>query len=375
MKIRGLLIITLTMLLLFGLASSVAAQEPTADFAVVQAAAEKYLSSGKAPVISADALWENLSDGDPDNDPFILSVRKPEDYATGHIPGAVNVPWKEITKPENLAKLPTDRQIVVYCYTGHTGQIAATVLNLLGYDAVNLKFGIMGWTEDDQVLALTRFGPATDQRDYRVEQEVHEAMDAYAYPELNLGVEGDFEIVRAAAERWLTTAEAPIISADSLWENLSDGDADNDPLILSVRKPEDYAKGHIPGAVNVPWTQVATLENLSKLPPDKKIVAYCYTGHTGQVAATVLGILGYDVSNLKFGMMGWSEDDEILAQARFGPDVQRDYRVETAATAMEQPAELPATGAPLWLSWLGWLVAIGSGLLGAGLALWRQSTR
>ena len=44
------------------------------------------------------------------------------------------------------------------------------------------------------------------------------------------------------------------------------------------------------------------------LPMDQPIVVYCYTGHTGQVAATILRALGYDVQNLKFGMMGWSDN-------------------------------------------------------------------
>jgi rhodanese-related sulfurtransferase len=383
MKLRSLVVFALSLVLLFSVVSGAAAQEPTGDLAVVQAAIDTYLSSGKAPVLSADALWENLNDGDPDNDPFILSVRSPEHYALGHIPGAVNIPWKELANPENLAKLPTDQPIVTYCYTGHTGQIASTVLNALGYDATNLKFGMMGWTEDDEVLATKRFGPDTDQRDYRVDQEPNEATESYAYPELSTGVEGDFEIVRAAAEQWLTSpAAAPIISADALWENLGDGDPDNDPFILSVRKPESYELGHVPGAVNIPWNQVAKTENLAKLPADQEIVAYCYTGHTGQVATTALGMMGYPVSNIKYGMMGWTEDDEVLASARFGPDVQRDYRIESAADMeIEEPAEeqvveapvaeLPDTGAPASPLWLVGLVA-GLGSLVAGLALRRR---
>jgi rhodanese-related sulfurtransferase len=377
MKLRSLIFVTLSLVLLFSVVGSAAAQEPSGDLAVVQAAADKYLSSGKAPVISADALWENMNDGDAANDPFILSVRGADVYAKGHVPGAINIPWKEVAQADNLAKLPTDRQIVVYCYTGHTGQIATTVLNLLGYDAVNLKFGMMGWTEDDDVLGTARFGPTTDQRDYRLEQEVHEATETYAFPELNLGVQGDFEIVRAAADKWLTEPAAPpIVSADSVWENLNDGDPANDPMILSVCSPEDYAKGHIPGAINIPWKEVAKSENLAKLSPDQNINAYCYTGHTGQVATTVLGVMGYKVSNIKYGMMGWTEDDEVLATQRFGPDVQRDYRLETAMAAAEptaeQPAALPATGAPGAPWWLVWSVA-GLASLGAGVALRRRS--
>jgi rhodanese-related sulfurtransferase len=378
MKSKVLILLSVSLVLLFGLVTNAVAQEPSGDFEVVRAAADAYLSSDAAPVISADALWENLSDGDPDNDPFILSVRKPEHYEIGHVPGAINIGWKNVAELDNLTKLPTDRQIVVYCYTGHTGQIATTALNLLGYDAVNLKFGMMGWTADDEVLATTRFGPDTDQRDYRVETEPKEATETYEFPELDTGGADDFEIVRIAVDNWLKNAEAPIVSADAVWENLSDGDAENDPFILSVRSAEHYELGHVPGAVNIPWRALAKAENLAKLPTDRNIATYCYTGHTGQVSAVVLGVLGYDVSNIKYGMMGWTEDDEVLATARFGPDVQADYRVESMAGAggaepapEPEPAELPAAGGTLSLDWLV-LLAGGLSSLGTGLVLRRR---
>jgi len=353
MKTRLLFIFGLVSLLALALAGSASAAPPAGDFAVIQAAADKYLTTVKSPVISADALWENLNDGDKSNDPFILSVRSPADYAKGHIPGAVNIPWKDVARPESLAKLPKDRQIVVYCYTGHTGQIATTVLNLLGYNAINLKYGMMGWTKDDTVLAQPRFGPTTDQRDYKLETTANTTTATYSYPELNTGAKGDFEVIRAAADRWLNTAKNPVMGADAIWENLNDGDKSNDPFILSVRSPADYAKGHIPGAVNIPWKDIARPENLAKLPPNKPLAVYCYTGHTGQVATTILGLLGYDAHNIKYGMMGWSKDDTVLAQARFGPTTeQRDYKLEKAATAAAPapaapaaaPAPLPKTG-------------------------------
>jgi rhodanese-related sulfurtransferase len=145
----------------------------TGDFGVAQRTAETALE-GWSPTISADALYENLNDGDTSNDPFIVSVRSADHYALGHVPGAINIPWSQIANADNLAKLPTDRQIVTYCYTGHTGQVAATVLKVLGYDAVNLKYGMMGWTTDDEVLATTRFDPET-QPDYAIEGTAAEA--------------------------------------------------------------------------------------------------------------------------------------------------------------------------------------------------------
>ena len=44
--------------------------------------------------------------------------------------------------------------------------------------------------------------------------------------------------------------------------------------IIDVRRPEDYSKGHIPGAVNLPEDQWSTFKGLSK---DKPNVVYCYS--------------------------------------------------------------------------------------------------
>jgi rhodanese-related sulfurtransferase len=367
--VKKLILLNLVLVLGLVLASGAWAQE--GDFGVVQRTADTALE-GWTPTISPDALYENLNDGDTSNDPFIVSVRSAEHYALGHIPGAINIPWSQIAESESLAQLPTDRQIVVYCYTGHTGQVATTVLNLLGYDVTNLRFGMMGWTKNDEVLATTRFGPDTDQRDYPLETEANEATETYDYPELSTGAEDVQEIVRVAADMALD-GWSPTISADALFDNLNDGDTSNDPVVLSVRGADHYALGHIAGAINIPWTEVATPENLAKLPADQQIVVYCYTGHTGQVAATVLRVLGYDAVNLKYGMMGWTEDDEVLATARFDPATQADYALEgtavteaaeeeaaeeEATTEETQPETMPETG--------GVPVPVGAVLLSAG---------
>ena len=266
------------------------------------------------PVISADALYENLTDGDDSNDPFIVSVRSAEDYEKGHIPGAYNIPWKAIADPDNLAKLPTDQQIVTYCYTGHTGQVAATILRTLGYDVTNLKSGMMGWTDDEEVLAQAYF---EDPAGYPVQTEANELTETYEAPVLDTGLAEAAAIAQARAQAMLPDWK-PVMPADALYDNLTDGDDSNDPFILSVRKAEDYEKGHVPGAYNVPWKDVAA--DLTKYPTDQQIVTYCYTGHTGQVGAVSLALLGYDVTNLKFGMMGWTDDEEVLAQPYFdGP--------------------------------------------------------
>jgi len=134
---------------------------------VVREAADTYLSSDKVPNISAEELFAKITDDDPNNDPFILSVRSPEHYAKGHIPGAINIPWREVAKEENLAKLPEDRQIVVYCYTGHTSSQITAILNILGYDAINLKFGMTSWTSNKSI-APGRYEESKDCKNYPV---------------------------------------------------------------------------------------------------------------------------------------------------------------------------------------------------------------
>ena len=115
-----------------------------------QARAEAYFSEGPRTIQAAD-LFENLNDGDPENDPTIISLRSAEDYAKGHIPGSVNMPVGELFIAANLAKLPADKEIVVYCYTGQTASQVTSALRMLGYDAYNMLFGMQAWTMDKDV--------------------------------------------------------------------------------------------------------------------------------------------------------------------------------------------------------------------------------
>ncbi len=60
----------------------------------------------------------------------------------GHIPGAYNyVPGQSLTLNTDLKTLPTDKTIVVYCYTGQTSAFMVAYLGTLGYNVKSLKFG------------------------------------------------------------------------------------------------------------------------------------------------------------------------------------------------------------------------------------------
>jgi len=58
-------------------------------------------------------------------------------------------PNVDLALDEALKTLPTDKTIVVYCYTGQNSARIATYLRVLGYDAKSLKFGANGMIHDE----------------------------------------------------------------------------------------------------------------------------------------------------------------------------------------------------------------------------------
>ena len=85
------------------------------------------------PILRVDLhLYANLNDGDDTNDPYLIDVRAPEDFANGHIKGANNVDVKALFTAAELAKFPTDGQIVVNCYSGQTSAQVVAALRMLG---------------------------------------------------------------------------------------------------------------------------------------------------------------------------------------------------------------------------------------------------
>lgn len=299
----------------------------TSQFEAVAEAARDYIAAigSGSPVARSSDLNTNLNDGDDTNDPVIISSRSATDYDVGHIPGAINISWKDIADDASIAQLPTDTSvdIVSYCYTGHTGQIAGTALGMLGWTATrNLKWGMMDFNLDEATRTNKLFS-ASDEHDYTTETTANSLSTTYDPPVLDYDIETAAEAVQAALQDSLALAngDPPIISAETLWNDcLSDGYDSTDPFIISVRSSSHYDLGHIPGAVNISWKNIADADNLQHIPTDREIVVYCYTAHTGQLATTILRSLGYDAKNLKYGIMSWTTDDAIRGSNSFLDD-------------------------------------------------------
>jgi NADPH-dependent 2,4-dienoyl-CoA reductase/sulfur reductase-like enzyme/rhodanese-related sulfurtransferase len=93
------------------------------------------LLRGDHPQIDVEAIL----DASPGEKPFVLDVRTPEEYAGGHIPGAVNIPVDELRR--QLGDVPRERLVATYCRTGPLGHLATRILIQSGFRAANIGGG------------------------------------------------------------------------------------------------------------------------------------------------------------------------------------------------------------------------------------------
>jgi rhodanese-related sulfurtransferase len=101
-------------------------------------------------LISADEVF-----ADPSRY-FIINLDRKDKYDDGHIPGAVRYkPEATLGFPEEMASIPTDKTVVVYCGTGHNSGFATAFLRLFGYDARTLKYGNNSFMFDKMVSQKT----------------------------------------------------------------------------------------------------------------------------------------------------------------------------------------------------------------------------
>ena len=98
-----------------------------------------------AELVSPGAVREQQEAGKA---AVVVDVRGADEYAAGHLPGALHIPADELE--QRLGELPPDRAIVTYCSMRHRGasrsERAAALLRDRGYDAKALDGGLPAWT-------------------------------------------------------------------------------------------------------------------------------------------------------------------------------------------------------------------------------------
>lgn len=72
---------------------------------------------------------------------MLIDLRSEKEYKKMHIKGSKNIFWLTLLDEKNIKKLPKDKLIFLICYVGHTSSQVLTLLKLLGYHAVSIKYG------------------------------------------------------------------------------------------------------------------------------------------------------------------------------------------------------------------------------------------
>ncbi len=138
-------------LLIVALVSPIALAGEPAPAPAAPAAAMPVAPTPTAPVpfIGQDALLARQARHDASL--FVLDVRTAEEFAQGHVPGAVNIPQDQVAS--RLAEIPKDKDVVLYCRTGRRTALAVETLEANGYTRLlHLEGDITAWMEKSRPI-------------------------------------------------------------------------------------------------------------------------------------------------------------------------------------------------------------------------------
>jgi rhodanese-related sulfurtransferase len=270
-------------------------EEPALDpQEVLMEAAKAYfpLVANETNIIKSEDVKEML-DSNP-NSVLILDIRTAEDFEAGHIPGAIHSEFGAVG--DIMDRLPTNKPVVVACYTGQTAGQTVGALRMAGFDNVkSLYYGMRkGWsgeselpTEGTGMVAAADLPAASAPADEREEILWASAKEMFA--------------AIVAGNRGL------ILPAD-LHEALEGNP--NSFYVVDIRKLEDYEAGFIPGAIHSGWANIGNI--LETLPTNRPVVIGCYSGQTAGQTVGVLRMLGFDAKSLQSGVRdGWVQTDDL----------------------------------------------------------------
>ncbi len=263
---------------------------PTTPAAVtIEQVADKYYANMGADIykISEADLKAKVDAGDTSF--LLIDIRSAEDYAKGHIKGAVNIPFAKVG--EYLDKLPADKEIIEYCYTGQTAGQTVAIMNMYGLKAKSLNLGFTtGW------VGKNSFPVDTAPVEFKAAANVAKPDPAIA----------------KILKDYYTNMPKDVhkIASKDLQAKI---DAGEPMQVIDLRSAADFTKGHIKGAINIPFKEVN--KHFAEFAKDKPVYVYCYTGQTAGQTVAVLNVLGINAYSLHAGWdLGWMADKMPVTQ-------------------------------------------------------------
>jgi rhodanese-related sulfurtransferase len=118
----------------------------------LEMALDKYLMaipSGYYTIANVEELKSLMAD----RQALLVDVCEPSEYQSGHIPNAINIPLRTISR--NLSQIPSDRPVILYCSTGYRSSMGVMTLHLLNYDNVKgFPPSLAGWKQAGGAIAF-----------------------------------------------------------------------------------------------------------------------------------------------------------------------------------------------------------------------------
>ena len=97
------------------------------------------------PDLEPKAFKQKLTE---EENAVLLDVRTPSEFASGHIPNAVNINLQSLSFKKQLKDLDPSVAYLVYCKSGRRSMMACRIMDSAGFDKTfNLKGGILKWQQ------------------------------------------------------------------------------------------------------------------------------------------------------------------------------------------------------------------------------------
>lgn len=207
----------------------------------------------------------------PETGLVVLDVRSDEEWAAGHIRGAVHRFAGELAQGEAAPTIGA-REVAVICGSGYRSSLAASLGQARGADhAVNVGGGMAAW-HAARLPTTAETAPPTLPRP---------------------GAESE-----SGAER-----ETPEIDVGGA-ARARDGGAQ----LVDVREPAEWDEGHVPGAVHLPLPALPS--RTAELDRSRPVITLCQSGRRSRDAADLLLGAGFaDVRSMAGGMVAWRTAD------------------------------------------------------------------
>ena len=281
-----------------------------------------YVNSRQFPsLISPDAANEAL-----EGKTLVIDMRKPEIFAQGHIPGAVNVEIGGLTDYFTSKIKPFEfDKIILACYSGQSSSYATLLLRIMGYGNVySLRWGMSGWSlkMDNKWLA----GISSKYED-QLDTTTYEKADPGDFPQLNTDKSTGAEIFDSRVTGLFNEYHDAIITPDSVFAH------PEKYYIINYDRKDKYETGHVPGAIRYkPGGTLGILSEMQTIPANKEVVIYCATGHNSAFVTAYLRLFGYNAKTLRYGNNGFMHDkmlreDQTMAWGPYTESDTKDFQV------------------------------------------------